>query len=127
MSGLGARALKTIGAGFAQFVVALVVIFVVSIVVPYAVSSETGAGLFVLTAGFGFALGVVLGGLLVWRWRWLPGKPMYTARIVLAVVGVYAVLALGLLLDLQLEGPVATSSIIVGILGFHIPGWISKA
>jgi hypothetical protein len=119
--------LKVLGVGLLQFVGALIVTFLASLVVP-GMSPDDKPGLFVAIAGAAFAAGIILVGLLALRLRWLPGARRLAGRALLSVVGVYLVLIAALLLGQVREAsPFLTGAMVLGIVGFHVPGWVGRS
>jgi hypothetical protein len=69
-------------------------------------------------------IGITLGGWLGLRINWLPGSPTLPVRIAGAAAGVVVLLGLALILgQMRQASPFLTGSMLVGIVGFHLPGW----
>ena len=125
MSGPTVTVLKGIGAAFVQFVTANLTTLAVSFAVT--MEPEADPVRFVAVAGCAFTVGIVLGGLVMLRLGWLPGRPDYIARIVVCLVSVFTVLSVALVLrQIVVASPFLTGAMIAGIVGFHAPGWVRR-
>jgi hypothetical protein len=123
---LAVRIAASLGVAFLQLVGANLFTFVFSMAFPQ-MNPDTNQGFFVTVAGLAFFIGIAAVGLLAVRFRWLPGPPAYPLRTVLALAGVYIPLALALVLGQVREAsPFFLISMLGGIVGFHLAGWVSR-
>jgi hypothetical protein len=89
---------------------------------------QTQPAPFVIVLGITFSTGIFLVGWAALRWRWLEAKPVYRARLAGTLLGAYLPLILALVLYRTLDpgNPFFFISILTGILGFWLPGWIER-
>ena len=112
-----------------QLIMTQVVTFLVSLPVPDMENfPQTHSALFVVILGMTFSTGVFLTGSLALKRDWLKAQPMYPARLVATLIGAYLPLVIALTLYHPLEpgNPYFLISILMSILGFHVPGWIAR-
>lgn len=123
---LAVRIAASLGVAFLQLVSANLSTFLFSMLLPQ-MNPDTNQGFFVAVAGLAFFIGIVAVGVLVVRFGWLPGPPAYLVRTLLALAGVYVPLVLALVFGQVREAsPFFMISMLVGILGFHLGGWVSR-
>ncbi len=128
-SGKGTRRLFIgLGVVLLQLVMTQVVTFLLSFVIP-GMDPNTHPVLFAAGVGVSFSSGIFLAGWLALGRRWLSGEPRHVARLVATLVGSYLPLIVALALSGHLEegSPFFFASMVMGILGFHAPGWIRRA
>lgn len=108
-----------------QFVLANVVTLLLSF--PVNMQPEENPFGVVAVLSVASLVGIAIGGWIGLRLRWLPGGSRYQARIVTAAAGIIIVLGLALALGQVREAsPFLTGSMLAGIAGFHIPGWVQR-
>lgn len=83
---------------------------------------------FMLMVGWTFALGIFLVGWLALRLGWLAAPARLPQRAAFTLFGAYLALVAGYLLagPLLPGSPFFGLSILLGLLGFHLPGWLKK-
>ena len=121
------RFLTWLGIFLLQLILLQVVTFLFSLLVPGMENfGQTNPAIFVLILGVTFSLGIFLAGWLALKLRWLKSAPKYPARLVATLIGAYLPLILALIIFHSLEpgNPFFSISMLAGILGFYIPGWI---
>ena len=130
--GAGKRVLRVVawaGVALLQAIMTQAVTFVASLFFP---GTETIPAdrrtAFTLGIGLTFTVGIYLAGWMALHVRWLAGAPRYLARLVGTVIGVLLPFAVGALAGVPLEpgSPLFLASIVAGIVGYHLPGWIRK-
>jgi hypothetical protein len=108
-----------------QFVLANVVTLLLSF--PVNMQPEENPLGVAAVLGVTSLVGIAIGGWIGLRVRWLPGDARYLVRILTAVAGITIVLGLALALGQVREAsPFLTGSMLAGIAGFHIPGWVRR-
>jgi hypothetical protein len=123
------RVLAWLGVALLQLIMTQLVTFLLSVFVPGMENfPQTRPALFVVLVGITFSAGIILAGWLALKLRWLIAEPKYPARIIATLIGAYLPLIVALILYPSLEpgNPFFFISMLTGILGFHIPGWIGK-
>ncbi len=104
-----------------------VVTFLLSLLVPgMGDFQQTHPALFVVIPGIAFSTGVFLIGWLALNFHWLASTPKYPIGLIATMLGAFLPLIVALILYLTLEpgNPFFFISMLTGVLGFHIPGWI---
>jgi len=83
---------------------------------------------FMLLVGWTFSLGIFLAGWLALKLGWLAAPVRLPLRAAFTLFGAYLPLVAGFLLvgPLLPGSPFFTLSILAGLLGFHLPGWLKK-
>ena len=112
-----------------QLIMTQVVTFLISLLLPGMGNfPQTHPVLFVVILGVTFSAGVFLIGWLAIKLHWVATMPKYLARLVATLIGAYLPLILALILYHTLEpgNPFFFISMLVSILGFHVPGWFKK-
>lgn len=112
-----------------QIIMTQVVTFIVHLLLPgLEYTQQNQPLLFVIFLGLTFAAGIYLVGVLALRQGWLGGKPRYAARLLATLAGAYLPLVASLIFYRYLEPghPSFILSILVGIMGFHFPGWSDR-
>jgi hypothetical protein len=81
---------------------------------------------FVVVLGISILTGVCLTGWWASKRRWITIRPKYLARLVCTLIGAFVPLLLALrLYDLLEPGnPFFFISMLTGVAGFYLPGWI---
>jgi predicted Abi (CAAX) family protease len=123
------RFLTWLGVAMLQLIMAQVVTFLLSLFVPGMENfPQDHPALFVVILGVTFSTGVFLIGWLALKLRWLATKPKYAHRLVATLIGAYLPLILALILYHTLEpgNPFFFISMLISVLGFHVPGWIER-
>ena len=118
-----------IGVAFLQLIMTQVVTFLVSFLLPNVESFQKAYPVFfAIIAGITFSTGIFLVGWLALKWHWLNLETKYTARLLGTLLGVFLPLIIALFLYPAIEAgnPFLGISMIAGILGFYVAGWISK-
>ena len=113
-----------LGVVLLQYIMAQVVTFLISLILPNMVDFQQSAPvIFILILGLTFSIGVFLVGWMAIKRNWLIKKPRYTLRIFTTLVGSYVPLIIALVLFPKLEpgNPFFFISMILSIVGFHIP------
>jgi hypothetical protein len=89
---------------------------------------QTQPILFGLVLGLSFSLGVFLVGWLALKLKWLVSPPRLGWRILGTLLGAYLPLLIAYLLFHEFipGNPFFTVSILLCVLGFHLPGWIKE-
>jgi len=123
------RFITWLGVAMLQIIMTQVVTFLLSLLVPGMENfPQTHPALFVVILGVTFSTGVFLIGWLALKLRWLATKPKYAHRLVATLIGAYLPLILALILYHTLEpgNPFFFISMLISVLGFHVPGWIER-
>ena len=123
------RILIGLGIALLQLIMTQVTTLLASFLLPDIENfPQTHSALFALILGITFTTGVFLAGWLAIKLGWLKIKPMFVKRLVAALVGAYLPLLVALLVYPSLEpgNPFFFVSEITSILGFYLPGWVSK-
>ena len=121
------KLLGWLGVVVLQIAMTQAVTFFFSLAVPGAgISLPERPVLLALILVLTFSAGVFLGGWLAQTLRWVRFEPLYPARLGGAAAGTALPLALALLLYRTLKpgSPFFLISILAGILGFYLPGWL---
>ena len=111
-----------------QVISTQVVTFLLSLLLPGMENfPHEQPALFVFLVGPTFATGAFLAGWLAVRLRWLHVRPLLLARAVSALVCAYLPLILALVIYRTLApgNPFFLVSVLMSVLGFHLPGWLS--
>ena len=89
---------------------------------------QTHPVLFVAILGITYSTGVFLTGWLALRLCWLNTKPRDRARLAGTLTGAYLPLIVALIFYHPLEpgNPILMIAALTSVLGFHLPGWISR-
>ncbi len=112
-----------------QLIMTQVVTFLFSMFIPNVEQfQQSHALLFALIVGLSFSVGVLLAGWLALKFGWLKGNPKLLARLIGTLMGAYVPLMIALIIYrvIVAGNPFLTVSILLGILGYHIPGWFGK-
>lgn len=123
------RLLKWLAVCLMQLIMAQMVTFLLSLLAPdIEVFQQSSPWLFVLFLGFAFFIGIYFIGWLVIKLGWLVTPPMYLWRGLGTLAGVFLPLIVALIIYHILEAgnPSFFISMLAGILGFHLPGWLVK-
>jgi hypothetical protein len=123
------RFLTWLGVALLQLIMTQVVTFLLSLLVPGMENfGQTQPTTFVAILGVTFSAGVFLAGWLALKLRWLVAEPKYTTRLIATLIGAYLPLIVALILYHSLEpgNPFFFISMLTGILGFYVPGWIER-
>jgi hypothetical protein len=118
-----------LGVALLQLIMTQVVTFLVSLLALGMENfPQTHPVLFVLILGTTFTAGVFLTGWLALKWRWLKAEPRLLARLVGTLIGAYLPLVVALFLYHPLEAgnPFFFISMLMGVAGFHLPGWFGR-
>jgi hypothetical protein len=121
------RILIWLGIAIAQALTAQFVAYLVSLFFPDVEEiPPERLLLFTVTIALSYIVGIYLAGWAALLVGWVTSPPFYLARLIWTVVGVlipFGVAALlGTLLDPGTQLLVA--SVVAGIVGFYLPGWI---
>ena len=113
-----------------QFIATQLVTFIFSLFLP-SMGQDFGQVrpiLFGLLIGFTFSLGVFLIGWMALKLHWLSSPPRWGWRILGTLAGAYLPLKVAFLIYHQFVpgNPFFLISILLCVLGFHLPGWITK-
>jgi uncharacterized membrane protein YeaQ/YmgE (transglycosylase-associated protein family) len=125
----GKKMLIWLGVAFLQLIMTQMVTFLLSLLVPdMGIFGQTNPALFAVILGITFSVGVFLAGWLALKLHWLTTEPKYPARMIATLIGAYIPLIAALFLYQFLEpgNPFFFTSMVMGILGFHVPGWMEK-
>jgi len=84
------------------------------------------AVLFALAIVLSYIAGIYLTGWAALLAGWVTGPPLYLVRFIWTVIGVLIPFAVAALLGTLLEPGVQIliASIVAGIVGFYLPGWV---
>jgi hypothetical protein len=118
-----------IGVVLLQLIMTQLVTFLVSLLIPGIEAFQKAYPVFfAIIVGATFSVGIYLAGWLALKWRWLKLEPKYTARLLGTLLGVYLPLIIALILYPSIEAgnPFLGISMIAGILGFYVAGWVRK-
>ena len=118
-----------LGVALLQLIMTQVTTLLASLLLPDIENfSRTHSALFALILGITFTAGVFLAGWLAIKLGWLKVKPMFAKRLLATLVGAYLPLLIALVVYPSLEpgNPFFFVAEITSILGFYIPGWVSK-
>jgi len=118
-----------LGVVLLQLIMTQVVTFLVSFLLPNVENFQrTYPVFFAVIVGITFSAGIYLAGWLALKWHWLKLEPKYTARLLGTLIGAYLPLIIALFLYPALEAgnPFLGISMVAGILGFYVAGWVSK-
>jgi len=113
--------------GLFQYVFIQLVTFLASLAVSPLTDDPTAQpGLFALFLTVTFTLGVFLAGWLSLKFKWLNEPPKLLFRFLGALIGAGVPLLIGLLIFKTFEpgNPIFTVSMLVSIIGFHLPTWM---
>jgi len=119
--------LKWIGVFVLQLIMTQVVTFILSLFLPKMENIlQTQPVLFAVMVGLCFSAGIFFAGWLAIKLRWIDCPPKTLWRLLGTLVGVALPLVAALVLYRALEpgSPAFFASIVVGILGFHLPTWL---
>jgi uncharacterized YccA/Bax inhibitor family protein len=112
-----------------QLVMMQVVTLLFSFIVPdMEVLQKSQPVLFLLFVGVSFSVGIFLAGWVAIKFGWVKIAPKLTTRLIGTLMGVYLPLILALFIYSTIEAgnPFLTVSMLTGIVGFHLAGWIGK-
>ena len=121
--------LKWLAVCLLQLIMTQVVTFLLSFLAPdIEVFQQSSPLLFVLFLGLAFIMGTYFVGWLAIKLGWLVAPPAYLWRLLGTLIGVFLPLILALVIYRVLEAgnPFFSISMLAGVLGFHLPGWIIK-
>ena len=109
-----------------QFILANVVTLLASF--PVNMQPQENPWGVIAILGAASLFGITLGGWIGLRSGWLPGVTRYATRILAAAAGICLLLGLAVMLgEVREASPFLTGSMLAGIAGFHIPGWVRRA
>jgi hypothetical protein len=116
---------KFFGVIFLQAIGTLVLTFIASMIWQIEFTQPLQ---FMLLVGWTFSLGIFLVGWLALKLGWLAVPVRFPLRAAGTLFGVYLPLVAGFLLvgSLLPGSPFFGLSILVGLLGFHLPSWLKK-
>ena len=123
------RILAWVGVVILQLIMSQVTTFLASLLFPGMEKiQQTSSALFAAILAFTFTLGIFLVGWLAIKWHWLKEKPMTLYRLGGTLLGAILPLIIALVIYPSLEpgNPFFFISILVSILGFHLPGWVMR-
>ena len=112
-----------------QLIMTQVVTLLFSFIVPdMEVLQKSQPVLFLLFAGVSFSVGIFLAGWVALKFGWVKIAPKLSTRLIGTLVGVYLPLILALFIYPTIEAgnPFLTVSMLTGIAGFYLAGWIGK-
>ena len=112
-----------------QLVMMQVVTLLFSFIVPdMEVLQKSQPVLFLLFVGVSFSVGIFLAGRIAIKFGWVKIAPKLTTRLIGTLVGVYLPLILALFIYSTIEAgnPFLTVSMLTGIAGFYLAGWVGK-
>ncbi|MHB0989244.1 MAG: hypothetical protein ACYC3P_11365 [Bellilinea sp.] len=112
-----------------QIIMTQVVTFIVSLIFPdIGDYMNTQPAMFLLLLAICFSVGIFLAGWAAIKWRWLKISALWAPRLVGTLIGTSMPLLLAYLLYHPIEpgNPFFFISMLTGVLGFHIPGWMRK-
>lgn len=91
---------------------------------PYTEDPATQSGNYVLFFGLSITLGVFLAGWVALQNRWLSPPRLLLPRLAGTALGAYVPQIIVLLINKMIPAghPVFTIAMLLGILGFHLPG-----
>jgi hypothetical protein len=124
------RFLIWLGVVLLQLIMTQVVTLIFSLLLPGMENfQQTHPAVFVVFLGITFSVGIFLAGWLALKLGWLVAKPKYLARLASTLIGTYLPLILALILYKTLEAgnPFFIISMLTGVLGFHLPGWLERS
>jgi uncharacterized membrane protein YeaQ/YmgE (transglycosylase-associated protein family) len=124
------RILGIIGVAFLQYIAAMLVMLLASVMFPSQEKAiENNVPFFVVKLGLSYAIGIWLIGWLfiVMKWRKVPSE--FGLRFVTTVIGAYIPLIIALMAYPKLESgnPFLFIAVITGIIGFLVPEWLPEA
>lgn len=118
-----------IGVGVLQYIAAMLVTLVLSLIFP-ALDKVIydNLPLFVVTLGLTYSIGIWLVGWLAIALKWRAVKHEYGLRFLTTVIGTYLSLIIALLVYPQLEpgNPFLFIAVVTGIIGFLVPEWLPE-
>lgn len=126
---LAVRILGIIGVGILQYIAAMLITLLVSVMFPnFDKAIENNVPLFVVTLGLSYAIGIWLVGWLFIVMRWRKAVSDFGLRFVTTVIGAYISLIIALMAYPKLEpgNPFMFIAVITGIIGFLVPEWLPK-
>ena len=112
-----------------QFIMTQVVTLLFSFIVPdMEVLQKSQPALFLLFAGISFSVGIFLAGWIVLKLGWIKTAPKLFSRLLGTLAGAFLPLILALFIYPTIEAgnPFLTVSMLMGIAGFYLGGWIGK-
>jgi hypothetical protein len=118
--------LKWVGTFVLQLIMTQVVTFILSLFFPKMENVlQTQPALFAVMVGLCFSAGIFLAGWLAIKLHWISSPPKTLWRLLGTLIGVFLplVAAVSLYRTLEPGSPAFFASIVVGILGFHLPTW----
>ena len=113
-----------------QLIATQVVTFIVSFLVPgMGDNQQFLPSYLVVILGITFTAGIFLVGWLAIKWHWLDLSPMVPARLLGTLVGAFLPMVVWLIVFQRIEvgSPSFFFSIVAGILGFYLPGWVCSS
>ena len=123
------RILGIIGVGILQYIAAMLITLLVSVMFPSLDKAiENNVPLFVVSLGLSYAIGIWLVGWLFIGMKWRKAASDFGLRFVTTVIGVYISLIIALMAYPQLEpgNPFFFIAVITGIIGFLLPEWLPQ-
>jgi hypothetical protein len=124
------KILIVIGVGIMQYIAAMLVTLLLSIIFPGMEGAiDNNVPLFVVALGLAYALGIWVVGWLVIALKWRNVSHQYGLRVVTTVIGAYIPLIIALMAYPKLESgnPFLFIAVITGIIGFLVPEWLPEA
>jgi hypothetical protein len=117
-----------IGVVILQIAASQVATLILSFILPMDTPDRLGQAGFALALILTFTAGIFLVGWLALILHWLPSPMKFTLRLAGTLVGCALPLTFYPLFIQPLEpgSPAYTLAILLGILGFHLPGWLLK-
>ena len=123
------RFLVIIGVGILQYIAAMLVTLLLSIIFPGMEGAiDNNVPLFVVTLGLAYALGIWVVGWLVIALKWRSVSHQYGLRVVTTIIGTYISLIIALMAYPKLEpgNPFLFIAVITGIIDFLVPEWLPQ-
>jgi len=123
------KILVIIGVGILQYIAAMLVTLLLSIIFPGMEGAiDNNVPLFVVALGLAYALGIWLVGWLAIALKWRSVTHQYRLRVVTTVIGTYISLIIALMAYPKLEpgNPFFFIAIVTGIIGFLLPEWLPQ-
>jgi hypothetical protein len=112
-----------------QLIMTQVVTLLFSFVAPdMEILQRSQPALFLLFAGVSFSVGIFLAGWIALKFGWIKVAPKLFFRLLGTLAGVFLPLILALFIYPTIEAgnPFLTVSMLMGIAGFYLAGWVGK-
>jgi hypothetical protein len=126
---LAIRILGIIGVGILQYIAAMLITLLVSVMFPsFDKMIENNLPFFVVSLGLSYAIGIWLVGWLFIVMRWRKATFDFGLRFVTTVIGAYISLIIALMVYPKLEpgNPFFFIAVVTGIIGFLVPEWLPE-